>query len=435
MAGVNFSGSETNISSSTTNSSSNNASEVITGQTDIETLSKNVMFWSLSFIIPAGLLFNVISVPVFMSKPLRRRSASWYLAALAVADSVTLLTCCFEYWMKDPHIGIPVTKASSVLCISISHLSCASRLFSAVLITSFTVERFICVVAPLRRAALSKPGRARRVIAAQCLLCIICTAFVPFTLEISEGLNGRESECDVRPDRYDFYLICTAIFLLFGSIVIPIIVIFTLNTFIMKKVCMRRSSLAVQNANIAHSGLAKKVRRKSFNTASILLTVSTSFVILNIPYCISFLMLFCQASGVLQWGPEALGNLFAAKYITSVPYYLNYCINFLLYNVCARAFRAEIARIMCSTCRRYEEKRVRKKRSPTLSRPTQTDRVTGENRISRKMCNQFFIVPHCSGQCIRPETTSFTSEPVCPVTTSDIERQQREQLWKHFSQK
>ena len=150
------------------------------GETEIEILSKNVMFWSLSIIIPLGLVFNIISVPIFMSRPLRRRSASWYLTALAIADSVTLLTCCFEYWLKDPHIGAPVIK-STVLCILISHLSGASRLFSAVLITSFTVERFICVFAPLKRAALSKPGRARRVIALQCILCIICTSFIPFT--------------------------------------------------------------------------------------------------------------------------------------------------------------------------------------------------------------------------------------------------------------
>ena len=392
------------------------------GETEIETLSKKVMFWSLSLIIPMGFLFNIISVPVFMSKPLQRRSASWYLAALGIADTVTLLTCCLDYWMKDPHIGIPVTKVHPVLCILVTHLSCASRLFSAVLITSFTVERFICVVAPLKRAALSKPGRARRVIAAQCILCIIFTSFVQFTMGIKEGLEGREAECDVRPDRYEIYFIFTAIFLLFGSIVIPIIVIFTLNTFIMKKVCMRRTSLAIQNVNLIHNGLASRVRRRSFNTASILLTVSTSFVILNIPYCISFLLLFFQVSGVLKLGSQATGNLFAAKYFSSVPYYLNYCINFLLYNVCARAFRVEMRRLMCYICRVYEDK-TSKKRSPTLSRgrPTISDKLTPDSRTTRKMCNQFFAVPHCNGHCIRPETTSFTSDPVYPINVFNME--------------
>ena len=382
---------------------SKNESTVTTGETGIEIWSKNVMFWSLSLIIPMGLLFNIISIPVFMSKPLRLRSASWYLAALAITDSVTLLMCCFEYWMKDPHIGVPITKLSLGLCILVTHLSYASRLFSAILVTSFTVERFICVVAPLKRAALSKPGRARKLITFQFVLCILCTAFIPFTMEIKEGLNGREAECDVRGDRYEIYFICTTIFLLFGSIVTPIIIIFTLNVFIMNRLFMRRSSLAHQNSN-SHVGFARQVRRKSFNTVTILLAVSTSFVILNVPYCISFSMLFFKSYGFMKsWGNYAIGSLFAAKYLTSVPYHLNYCINFLLYNVCAHGFRIEMGRLMCYTCRVYNEKKMIRKRNSTLCRTTQSERLTTDGRFPKKSCNQFFMVPRCAnGHCIRP---------------------------------
>ena len=380
------------------------------GETDTEMWSKTVMFWSLSFIVPVGLLFNGISVPVFMSKPLRVRSASWYLAALAIADGITLMTCGFEYWMKDPHVGVPVTKSSLFLCVFVTHLSCASRLFSAVLVTSFTVERFICVVAPLKRADLSKPGRVRKLISIQCVLCILCTTFIPFTMEIKEGAYGREAECDVRNDRYEIYFICTAISLLFGSIVIPIIVIFTLNAFIMNKLSTRRASMAHQNC-ASRVVFARQVRRKSFNSATILLAVSSSFVILNIPYSIAFSMLFFQRFGIMRHlGNDALGSLFAAKYLTSVPYYFNYCINFLLYNVCARAFRVEMSRLLYYPCTAYQERKMVRKRNSMLSRTTQSERLTVETRSSRKTCNQF--LPSCgNAHCIRPETSSFASEP------------------------
>ena len=399
---------EGNTTTATNIWNTTNAHNETTGETDTEMWSKTVMFWSLSFIIPIGLLFNGISVPVFMSKPLRVRSASWYLAALAIADSVTLITCGFEYWMKDPHIGIPVIKTSLCICILVTYLSYASRLFSAILVMSFTVERFICVVAPLQRAELSKPGRVRKLISLQCVLCILCTSFIPFTMEIKEGAFGREAECDVRKDRYGVYIICTAIFLLFGSIVIPIILIFTLNAFIMNKLFLRRSSLAHQNSS-SRVGFARQVRRKSFNTVTILLAVSSSFVILNIPYSIAFSILYFQRFGIMQrWGSVVFGSLYAAKYLTSVPYYFNYCVNFLLYNVCARAFRTEIRRLICYTCRVYHEKKMIRKRNSTLSRTTQSTRLTTETRSSRKICNQF-----CgNGYCIRPETSSFASEPV-----------------------
>ena len=199
----------------------------------------------------------------------------------------------------------------------------------------------------------------------------------------------------------------------------------------MRKVCVRRTSLAMQNSSISHNGLARKVRRKSFNTASILLTVSTSFVILNLPYCISFLMLFCEASGFVQWGPEALGNLFAAKYFTAVPYYLNYCINFLLYNVCARAFRVEMGRVLCYTCRTYEDKRQCRKRSPTLSRSrtTITEKLTPDHRVPRKMYNPFFVA-YYDGHCCQPDTTSFTSDPICSPCRTNTKRQHRDELWQ-----
>ncbi len=357
-----------------------------------------------------GLLFNGISVPVFMSRSLRRRSASWYLAALAISDSMSLLTNWFEYWLKHERIGIDIVRASPVICIINGHLSCAVRLFSAVLVTSFTVERFIGVVAPLKRAALSKPGRARKVIGFQCVMCILFTSYIPFTTGIVEGKNGREPNCDVRDDRVEVYMIFTVVFLLVGSIMIPICVILTVNTVIMKKICLRKTSLAHENSRLSQHGTqAKQVRRKSFNTATILLTVSTSFVILNIPYCVSFLMLICSSYGLMTWDAESFGKLYAAKYITSVPYYLNYCINFLFYNVCAHAFRVEMAKVLCYPCRVYKSHSFRMKTLNTSSRQTQSLRLTTYNFSGRSTCNQFFIVNKCTGQCLQPNVSSFAS--------------------------
>lgn len=383
-----------------------NVTADVKGDTDIEIWSKNIRFWSFSVMIPTGLLFNMISVPVFMSKHLRVRSASWYLAALGISDSLTLLTCCFDYW-----IGIPVTKTSPVWCVVNSYLSHACRLFSAVLVTSFTVERFICVVKPLKRASLSKPGRTRKLIALQAFLCALCTTFVLFTVETNVQVQGRDPECDVKRNRTGVYIVCTTLFLLLGSILVPILVIFTLNAFMMRKLCMRKASLTHTSSN-SHVGFAKLVRRHSFNTATLLLVVSTSFVILNIPYCVSFLMLFLQTSGLIAMEPGPLGNLFAVKYLTSVPYHLNYCINFLLYNVCARAFRVEMGRFLSSPCRMYKNRHLSRNRSSTFTR-TMSERFpwSSRSRSTMKHCNQFFMVPNCGGYCIRPETSSFAVEP------------------------
>jgi len=70
--------------------------------------SQNVMFSGLSVIIPSGLILNVLSLAVFMSRAMRRRASSWYLAALAASDSLSLISVSFDYWLKDDRIGLQV---------------------------------------------------------------------------------------------------------------------------------------------------------------------------------------------------------------------------------------------------------------------------------------------------------------------------------------
>jgi len=70
--------------------------------------SQDVMFSGLSIIIPSGLILNALSLVVLMSRAMRRRASSWYLAALAVSDSLSLVAVSFDYWLKDNRIGLQV---------------------------------------------------------------------------------------------------------------------------------------------------------------------------------------------------------------------------------------------------------------------------------------------------------------------------------------
>ena len=52
-------------------------------------------------------------------------------------------------------------RTSVVACVTVSHLSYASRLLSAWLVTTFTVERFIGVFYPLRRSLIISVSHAQ----------------------------------------------------------------------------------------------------------------------------------------------------------------------------------------------------------------------------------------------------------------------------------
>ena len=321
--------------------------------------SEDVVFFCLCVIFPMGLVFNTLSAWVLLSANLRKRSANLYLAALAVSDDLQLITIAIEYWLKHRIIDIPVVKWSGGVCIVVTYFSYATRLFSAMLIMSFTIERFIGVVYPLKRAVLTSSSHVRRVLLFESLTCLLMTAFTTFTIDVVDTPLGRD--CDVRPDRAKLYLVCNVIILVFGANVIPICVICSLNAFSLNKICSRRKHM------LHNKHFSCRVRR-GYNTATVLLTVSTVFVVLTLPYCVSWLMLFFRhfnIGGALQH--VEFYQLLSAKYLTSVPYYFNYSINFLLYNICARAFRKELFRKLCLPLELYRQQRHTCRRQSSTS--------------------------------------------------------------------
>lgn len=102
--------------------------------------------------------------------------------------------------------------------------------------------------------------------------------------------------------------------------------------------------------------LTPRFRHYEYNVTILLLVVSTTFVVLNVPYCACWFALSASVGifggSTMDVGcPEQqlIGRLHAAKYVASVPYYLNYAINFALYSLCARAFRVQLCRAVRTT--------------------------------------------------------------------------------------
>ena len=92
--------------------------------TSVLVISQDVMFSGLSVIIPSGLILNILSLVVFMSRAMRRRASSWYLAALAASDSLSLISVSFDYWLKDNRIGLQVLYT---LCYIVLNVHCVQK--------------------------------------------------------------------------------------------------------------------------------------------------------------------------------------------------------------------------------------------------------------------------------------------------------------------
>ena len=305
--------------------------------------------------------------------------------------SVFLFVCVEQ----NERLQMAFVRQSLFVCVFVTYISYASRLFSAVLVTSFTVERCFGVAFPLRRGILSTRAHACKVIIVESVMCFVLTSYTLFTIGVVDESYG--TECDIIPGRHQVYLILNTLILICGSIVVPIIVICTLNTYLVYRIFKRRKfvqknirfhdgsllaglsiGVALQRGNgngdekahyaataagkIGDTAMRRTSKANGKNASSmtnatakhdevagLLLLVSSAFVLTNVPYCIAFLLLFFRHFGIgspafLAMSPE---NFFVAKYTTSVFYYLNYSVNFLLYYVWARRFRHELRQMLC----------------------------------------------------------------------------------------
>lgn len=278
-------------------------------------------------------------------------------------------------------------RNSALACVTVSHLSYASRLLSSWLVTTFTIERFIGVFYPLRRSLIISVSHARRVILAETVACLALAGFAPFTIGIVDGHPGSTlPDCDILPEMTHVYVVFNVSFVIVGSIVAPVLIIVTLNTAIFRRIrrraslrrdfdavsseerqspptragSTRRHTLSLHHHHHHHHQeehhgqlLTGNGRHRDHNVTYLLLVVSTTFVVLNVPYCICWFALFfyhvdldpttssCAAR-------HLAGSLLAAKYVATVPYCLNYGVNFALYSVCARAFRAQLVRVLAA---------------------------------------------------------------------------------------
>ena len=93
-----------------------------------------------------GVIGNCLSLRVFLSKPMRKMSACYYLAALAASDTGVLFTYVFLEWLNKglPHWPgghrAPIVNINGI-CHTFVFLSYFFRFLSSWLIVIFTIER------------------------------------------------------------------------------------------------------------------------------------------------------------------------------------------------------------------------------------------------------------------------------------------------------
>ena len=136
----------------------------------------NIRFWVYITVIPIGILGNIVCILVVSKKQNRKASSCVYMGALAIADTVVLIS--------QGGIIILVTWLTKIFAADKLNIMCkvfAYSLFSAafcgtMIILALLAERVIAVTCPLKAAVLLSPRRA--------LIVIITIIILTFTYNI-----------------------------------------------------------------------------------------------------------------------------------------------------------------------------------------------------------------------------------------------------------
>ncbi|RUS70717.1 hypothetical protein EGW08_021521 [Elysia chlorotica] len=295
-------------------------------------------------VLAVGLVGNLLSLVVFLSRNMRKLSASTYLAALSVSDICALVFYVLTDWLRRGLPQFPGSPQSSLLedegpCQVLTYLGYVSRFISAWIIVTFTMERYIGVCHPLRRKDICGSKSAQKVIVSLLVIGFIILAYKPLLTSRQEYKLQNRTVARCTPDPAHAFLsyVLDSSFALSITLV-PFLLITVLNSLIIRRLQKRKMR------NLARCIVTEEsIIRMEFTV--ILLVVSFVFIALNLPYFILWSRRFLQAfygTAVSEARPDSFDQSQAELLFTRVIFYMNYCVNFFLYSVTGAYFRKEL---------------------------------------------------------------------------------------------
>lgn len=349
---------------------------------DFLTESRKINIFASSIAILIGLVGNLLTIFVFGQKKARINSSHVYLLVLAINDSFFLVIHFFEDTIRT-YLDIYKDQAPSCLlsllnitdhheatCKMINYLRNFLRFSSAYIVVAFTIQRLSIVYKPLSPRFKTKKS-AWNTVKLISFISLLLNSWAPFLFEIQT--KDSERYCDIIKMYKKLYF---KLNIVYTSLImsLPILIIVTCNSLIIFKTYRDDSNRKRMQKNrvkkikeikvplrfdkglhaakfmtkphyLPFNQLLNKQTRNSTNYSKkitlILLLISFSLVILNLPYLISWFVYFCNvAFGSLESNQEHF--LFACLQISEIFYVLNYGIKFYIYCTTSSLFNNQL---------------------------------------------------------------------------------------------
>ena len=300
-------------------------------------------------IVILGTFGNVFSFIILRRKTMIKFSTYFYLAVLAVADTLVLYIGLLRLWIGEL-TGYDLKEQADWLCKLTNVLGYTVSDYSVWLIIAVTVERYIVVCHPLKANTLCNNQRAKKVIvillvamAALNIHFIWTASITTFTLDgekIPRCTGAKEHKILVE-DVWPWVDAFTYSFL-------PFLIIIVLNSLIIRQVIHARRSRSQLSGSIYEQ--RRPSSEGSTKLTVMLLTISFSFVLTTLPMNMSLI-----ASVLIDPNTDlqSLSKFKLVKTITELLMYVNHSMNFFLYCATGHKFRRQLIWMVCYDKRTY----------------------------------------------------------------------------------
>lgn len=313
--------------------------------------------FSIIFVV-VGIIGNGISILVFSSKSMRVVSSNVYLWVLSVSDTCYLITVFFSKilpvvrCMHFKDSTFDVINRSNLLCKILQYFLDLFSDYSTCLILAFTIERFFACYHAVWFRQMCTVLRAR--IFCLAIFVTICIFIAPYHA-LFIGLYKHYDVCTVLVEAEKKFTIMYIVEAMAFRIV-PVFIIAVLNLLIISKVTKlsrqrsrRRSGAIINNKPY---GFIPTKEDRHIQLTTLLLIVSTCYIILYFPVLIHFLIWWLHRLEVLYLTEE---SLIVSQNYTKILYILGFAINFFLYTLSGKVFRDQLNCIMCGPKKIYQE--------------------------------------------------------------------------------
>ena len=295
-------------------------------------VARYIAYYWFPVLIPLGLVGNTLSFLVMVKKNNRKISTCIYMAAVSVNDSLLL---CFG--LHDWLVGaLKISQWGQWECKIAAYLDNLTLQCATYQVLAMTFDKYVAIKWPHRSAIHSTPRRAKWITLTIIISVIIYNLPHLYTTAVVAGACYGYSVKSILTKVFSWFTIVI-------NAVIPFTLLIYMNYVIVKTV---KDSRKIFRNTVGSAGVA--TREKTMKTAenqltTMLLLVTTLFLILLLPTYIRFI----YAAFVTSDTPSKFATSMLISEISYKLYVTNSGINFFLYCVSGKKFRNDLKEIVC----------------------------------------------------------------------------------------